>query len=503
MMSDPTETYIRMVLARLTGLDGTRMAPVSLGLLASGEEVSLLDYLVSRGLLSRVAARAIHLAYRQELDEADLRQLIATNALRAELEKLALLGTSNHFGSSHATAASPAASAPPKPTTVPASAPHTPAGYASPSPPHAIAPGRYTTPGYSAAAPISPGTPPAGRMGDGMPQIGTSLGKYLLIALLGRGSAGMVYRALHSVLNMTVAVKVLHASLVANRRAYDLLRSEARVLAQLNHPNLVRVLDFEDDPHTPFVVMECIEGSSLAELLQQAGPLQFSRALAITTQIAEALQAVWGLGMVHRDVKPANILLGKDGSVKLADLGLALAQDAAAVSAYGIQTDASGIVGTAAYLAPEQLTATPTIDPRADMYALGVSFYQMLTGRLPFRAASLAAMLAAQAQEQPQPPSQLVPGISPDADATILKMLAKHPDHRHADYGELLRELRSLVPHNRRSSDAPANHSAAGNLLPGLTRLATGKSPRKPGSSTIRSVSFLRRPTPRRPGSDS
>ncbi|WP_162656649.1 serine/threonine-protein kinase [Tuwongella immobilis] len=287
-----------------------------------------------------------------------------------------------------------------------------------------------------------------------MPQIGSQLGKCLLISLLGRGAAGTVYRALHQGLNISVAVKVLNENIVQNRKAYEQLRSEARVLAQLNHPNILRVLDFEDDARAPYVVMECVEGLSLADLLQQAGPLEYPRALTIITQIADALQAVWGLGIIHRDVKPANILLTKDGVAKLADLGLAMVVDHSQASLHGVAGRAGGIVGTAAYMAPEQFTNPGNVDPRADIYSLGITFYQLVTGRLPFQATTLAAMLVSHASETPEPPHLHCADLPLAASQVILKMLAKKPEERFDSYASLLTALRGLVPGFRRPMDA-------------------------------------------------
>jgi hypothetical protein len=154
-------------------------------------------------------------------------------------------------------------------------------------------------------------------------EIGSVLGKCLLTELVGQGASGVVYRALHKTLNIPVAVKVLQIEGGGVDPAVVLqFRAEARLLARLSHPNIVRVLDFEDDVRFPYLVLEYVEGLSLAELISQSGRVRTDRAVRVIVQICEGLSAARKLGVVHRDVKPANILLGKEGSAKLADLGL-------------------------------------------------------------------------------------------------------------------------------------------------------------------------------------
>ncbi len=279
------------------------------------------------------------------------------------------------------------------------------------------------------------------------PVAGDRLAKCLLTDVLGRGAACTVYRALHETLNVPVAVKVLHLDAgVAHRFAHEQLRSEARLLAQLSHPHIVRVLDFEDDMVLPYLILECVEGPSLEELIQQSGRLPLDRAVAIVRHVADALGAVWEKGAVHRDVKPGNILIGKDGLAKLADFGQAVfveRQEIAAPDEEAARADA--LSGTAAYLAPEQFLTPHAVDHRTDIYALGATFYHAVTGQMPFIGRSRAQVMVKHAKESPRPPRDLVPDLSPAASGLILTLLAKNPDDRCQDADEIIDALERLT----------------------------------------------------------
>jgi len=228
--------------------------------------------------------------------------------------------------------------------------------------------------------------------------LGATLGKCVLLEKIGQGSTGTVYRALHKTLNIPVAVKVLHFDDSDNdRQLYDRFQTEARLLAQLNHPNIVRVWDFEDDAHAPYLVLEHVEGLSLEELIRQSGRLLLDRALPLMRQVTQSLAAAWKLGIVHRDVKPANILVARDGTAKLADLGLALLVENRAATDL---TVGNSLAGTVAYMPPEQASGRQ-VDHRSDIYALGATFYHVVTGRFPFEGRSRLELLLKHAQEAP------------------------------------------------------------------------------------------------------
>jgi hypothetical protein len=279
-------------------------------------------------------------------------------------------------------------------------------------------------------------TPPAR-----VPVVGSVLGRCLITGVLGKGGHGVVFTALHQSLNIPVAVKVLLADdQTGGPVVRSKLRHEAQALARLNHPNVVRVLDF-DDGELPYVVMEYVEGPSLADLITQTGGVRVERARDIVVQVCRGLAAAWEEGIVHRDIKPGNILLTRTGVAKLADLGLAL--NAAGHDAYGA---ASGNpIGTCAYMAPEQARAAHEVTFAADMYSLGVTFYHAVTGRHPFPARSARESLLKHATEPVVPPHEVAPHlIDPETSAVVVRMMAKTPEERYPSYDDLIAALAAL-----------------------------------------------------------
>jgi serine/threonine protein kinase len=283
-----------------------------------------------------------------------------------------------------------------------------------------------------------------------LPPIGTRIGSYLLISQSGSGSSSVVYRAVHMQLQRVVAIKVMHPQLI---EAHPDLRlhfwAEARLLAQLNHPNIVRVIDCAEQDGLPYLVMEYVEGFTLRELIEQSGRLVWDRVVTIALQIAQALTATERLGIVHRDVKPSNILITRDGTAKLADVGLACAvrnaNADAAPDANGTPPGEFTPIGTVSYMSPEQVLGNCRLDTRADIYSLGVTCYQMLTGRLPYQGHSQHDILQAHLHAHPVPPHQLVADIPMMLSALVMQMMAKIPDHRVNSASELVEPLQSLL----------------------------------------------------------
>jgi serine/threonine protein kinase len=294
---------------------------------------------------------------------------------------------------------------------------------------------------------------PAGEPGP--PQVGGRLGKYLLTEWVGQGASGSVFRALHPTLHIPVAVKVLTPGTGDDQHErVERLKSEAQLLAQLNHPNIVRVYDFEGHSRYPFLVLELVNGPTLAELIAQSGRIQPDRVVRIVRQLSDGLAAAHQLGIVHRDIKPANVLLTRGGDVKLADLGLATVR--APFAAPGPMPDGSR-VGTACYIAPELVGSMRPADERSDMYSLGATFYHALTGRPPFEGSAPWQVIEQHAKAPRPCPRERVPDLPADIAELVVRMLAREPDARPTSFKALLQEPAL----NRSSPDSPAFPSDA------------------------------------------
>ncbi|MCS6852890.1 MAG: serine/threonine protein kinase [Gemmataceae bacterium] len=289
-----------------------------------------------------------------------------------------------------------------------------------------------------------PAAPSSGRLD--LPRPGMTLGKYLLVGPMGQGATGCVYRARHQTLGIPVAVKVLQAPLFEHDPYLaERLRHEARLLAQLNHPNLVRVWDYDDSGPFPYMVVECVEGVTLAELIEQSGCLRPDRAVRIVLQILDGLACAHRQGIVHRDVKPANVLVSRDGTAKLTDLGLALIVNDALRHSLDSPAAEAGIAGTAAYMAPEQAQDASRVDARTDIYALGATAYHALTGQMPFTGRSPAEVLMKHLHEAPVPPHEREPRIGLELSRVVLTMMAKEPAERYPSCEEAARAMLAAV----------------------------------------------------------
>ena len=259
---------------------------------------------------------------------------------------------------------------------------------------------------------------------------------YDVETLLGRGGMGVVYKARHRRLNRPVALKMLIAGAYAGPNERARFQREAEAVASLNHAKIVAVYDVGDHEGCPYFTMELLEGGSLAQSL--AGTPQPARqAAALLITLAEAVEAAHRGGIVHRDVKPANILLTADGTPKVADFGLALHFEAEPSL-----TLSGARIGTPSYMAPEQVSGkTGTIGPAADIYALGAMLYEMLTGRPPFRGETAAETERQVIHDEPVSPSRLNPKVPRDLETICLKCLHKDPQRRYASASALLEDL--------------------------------------------------------------
>ncbi len=262
-------------------------------------------------------------------------------------------------------------------------------------------------------------------------------GRYALAQSIGKGGMAEVFLAQDQLLDRPVAVKRLAAEHAADASFVERFRREAQAAAKLTHPNIVGVYDYFEEGGEYFIVQEFIDGRSLAELLQAEGRLHPDRAADIAADIAAGLGAAHREGMVHRDIKAGNVLVGKDGQVKVADFGIAR------VFAGGDSelTQAGTVMGTATYFSPEQAQGKP-VDPRSDLYSLGVVIYEMVTGRPPFSGDEPVAIAYAHVHEAPKGLRDVDPALPMELDAITMKLLAKDPAKRYPSADDLRADLR-------------------------------------------------------------
>ncbi len=264
-------------------------------------------------------------------------------------------------------------------------------------------------------------------------------GRYRLVRHLARGGMAEVYVAEDQLLNRTVAVKVLFPELAHDEAFVERFRREARAAASLNHHNIVSVYDFGDDERSWFIVMEYVEGRNLRDVIRSEGPMHPSRAAELGAEVAAALAAAHAQGIIHRDVKPANVLIASDsGTVKVADFGIARAAGAR----QGL-TMPGTVLGTATYLSPEQAQGAE-VDFRTDVYSLGMVLYEMLAGKPPFTGDSPVAVAYQQLSQTAPPPSTQNADVPPALDAIVMRAMAKKPDDRQATAEEIREELLAI-----------------------------------------------------------
>jgi serine/threonine protein kinase len=253
---------------------------------------------------------------------------------------------------------------------------------------------------------------------------GETIGNYDLVEKLAEGSMGKVYKARHWQTNQIVAIKVMSPEIARNPVFLKRFEQEFRIASKLDHPNIVKVIEYCGG-EAPFFVMEYVDGESLGEKLERGGPLNEEDALRIIVQIAEGLGQAHRQGMIHRDIKPDNILVTADGQAKLTDLGLAKQEDAA----IDLTRTGRGL-GTPTFMAPEQFRNAKNASVRCDVYSLGATLYQMVTGQLPFTVADPVASMMRKMQNDFPAPRNVVPTISLRIDQAIRRSMSADPGQR-------------------------------------------------------------------------
>ena len=270
-------------------------------------------------------------------------------------------------------------------------------------------------------------------------EIGSTLGgRYRLLELLGQGGMATIYRARDAQLERDVAVKLLRPEFGQDPDFLARFRDEARAAASLSHPNIVPVFDFGEDPSGPYIVMELVEGQDLAAVLRENGFLAPRQAAHIAADVARALQVAHYRGIVHRDVKPSNILVGRDGRVHVADFGIARAMTEAQVTLPGTT------MGSVHYFSPEQARGE-TATAASDIYSLGIVLFEMLTGQRPFSGDGAAAVAMARLTTTPPRPSALRPSVPPELDQIVTRAMALEPSDRYASAAAMASALEGFL----------------------------------------------------------
>jgi serine/threonine-protein kinase len=305
--------------------------------------------------------------------------------------------------------------------------------------------------------------------------------RYRVIEKVGSGGMAEVYKAVDEVLGRTVAVKVLHPRYAADPTFVARFRQEAQAAANLSHPGIVNIYDWGRDDETYYIVMEYVHGTDLKALIGQKGALDPMKAAEYGSQVCAALAVAHGYDIIHRDIKPHNIVLAPDGTVKVMDFGIARAGNST-------MTQTGSVLGTAHYVSPEQAQGRP-LGPGSDLYSLGVVLYELTTGRLPFDADTPVAVALKQVNEEPVPPRQLNPQIPPALEAVIMRALQKDPAARYSSAEEMRTDLKRVMAGG--SVEAPAA-VAAGGMNETSVMPAVGAA----GSSRVRPIPEKRNPWP-------
>src|SRR3954463_13992158 len=289
-------------------------------------------------------------------------------------------------------------------------------------------------------------------------------GRYRLDAQIGSGGMSTVYRAFDAVLERRVAVKLMHREITADTDQLERFRREARAVAQLSHPHIVGVIDAGEEDGRPYIVFEYVEGETLKDRIRRLGRLPVDEAIAYAIEIARALGAAHGRGIVHRDVKPQNVLVDEEGSAKVTDFGIARSMDDSGLTADG------RVLGTTGYVAPEQARGHD-VNGQSDIYSLGVVLYEMLTGDVPFHGENQVSVAMKHVREDLPDIQVLRPEVSATLAAVLDRMTDKSLAHRYADIPSLVADLEeALAIEAARSGTSTGEATAVLRTLPADAR---------------------------------
>jgi serine/threonine-protein kinase len=319
------------------------------------------------------------------------------------------------------------------------------------------------------------------------------LGHHKIVSELGRGGMGVVYKAYEESLNRYVAIKVLGEHLGHDESFVKRFVREAKAAAGLSHPNVIQIFSIGQEGDRHYFVMEFVEGRSVHDLLETDGAIEPSRASRIVLQAASGLAAAHDQGLVHRDIKPANLLVTKDERVKIADFGLALAPSDGATRL----TATNSLMGTPGYLSPEQCCGEPA-GPRSDIYSLGMTFYEMLAGSMPFKGESPLAVLRQILDEDPPPLLGVAPHLDPRIAKVVERMVAKQPNDRYQSCHEVVADLSQILGVSA-AAPRPATAGVAAAQVATAPAAAGGGSVRTPFPATGRPEDAPTRVAPSRP----
>lgn len=265
--------------------------------------------------------------------------------------------------------------------------------------------------------------------------IGKEVGSYRILEKIGQGGMGVVYKGIHIMLEQVVAIKVLSPQFAQDQHMRSRFIKEAKIQARFSHPNVVNILNYLESDGNLFLVMEYINGETLESYLKREGKLTVERAASVSMSILDALDFMHSKGVIHRDIKPSNVMFTEGGLVKVTDFGIAK------VVGENGQTR-TGMVGSFLYISPEQILGEGT-SAQSDIYSFGITFYQMVTGRVPFNGDSEYKIMKAHLEEKPTMPWVINSDISKDVGKIILKAIAKNPKGRYQNIKELVEDLRT------------------------------------------------------------